>query len=213
MKPVIINISTGQYIKGQKRLEQTIKTYSQNIPFLSWTNETQIQAPPHKVNPYAFKVYAFYRAIQQGYDTIFWMDASCYLIKDVTPLFEMIDKDGYFMHEAGHYAGSWINDHAKAYFGIEQSILDTLPMFTAGCFGLSAYSQTAMTFLDDWRKSMEAGCFKGDWSNHRHDMVCGSIVAKSLAMDFQFGENYLEYAAPETTPKNETIIIKLQGVC
>lgn len=212
MKPVIINLSTGQYLKGQQRLRESIKTHSPNIPFLSWTNEAQIQAPPHKVNPYAFKVYAFYRAIQQGYDTIFWMDASCYLIKDITPLFEKIDKEGYFMHEAGHYAGKWTNDHARAYFGIAKEVLDTLPMFTAGCFGLSAYSQTAMAFLDDWCKSMEAGCFKGDWSNHRHDLTCGSIIAKSLGMNYQFGEHYLAYASPEQQV-NETVIIKLQGIC
>lgn len=211
MNPVIINLSTFQYVNGQKRLQNSIQKYSPAIPFLKWNNESELQAPPHRINPYAFKVYAFYKAIQQGYDTIFWMDASCYLIKDITPLFEMIDKEGYFMHEAGHYAGKWTNEFTRNYFQIDIDILNNLPMFTAGCFGLSAYSQTAMTFLDDWRKAMEAGCFKGEWSNHRHDMPSGSIIAKSLAMEYKNGNEYLAYASPEQAV-NDTVLIKLQGI-
>jgi len=35
---------------------------------------------------------------------------------------------------------------------------------------------------------MQAGAFKGDWSNHRHDMACGSMIAWLMNMD----KNYVE---------------------
>lgn len=211
MKPVVINLSTPQYHKGQERLKGSVRYFSENIPVLTWKSETDIKAPLHRVNPYAFKVYAFYQAINQGYDTIFWMDASCYLIKDITPLFELIDREGYFMEEAGHWVGKWTNDNARAYFGIDREILDNTPTFTAGCFGLSVFSQTAMAFLDDWRKSMEAGAFKGSWSDHRHDLTCGSIIAKTLGMEYKRGGTYMCYGSPDTVC-NDTVVIKLQGI-
>lgn len=211
MKPVIINLSTVQYTKGQQRLQRSIQQFSPNIPFLSWKSESELQAPLHRTNPYAFKVYAFYKAIALGYDTIFWMDASCYLVKDVNPLFQLIEKEGYFMENAAHWCGRWINDHAKAYFNIPDETLNTMPMFMAGCFGISAYSQTAMTFLDEWRLAMEAGTFKGDWSNHRHDMTAGSITANKLGMTLQQNAFYTRYAAPDIQV-DENVLIKLQGI-
>jgi len=212
MNPVIINLATAHHIKGQQRLQRSIQQFSPNIPFLSWTNEAQIQAPPHRSNPYAFKVYAFYKAIAAGYDTIFWMDASCYLIKDVNPLFEMIDKEGYWMEDAAHVVGRWLNAPARQYFKIPDEELNSMVMFMAGCFGLSGFNQTAMIFLDEWRITMEAGMFKGEWSDHRHDMSCGSIVANKLGMNLQPNAFYTRYAAPET-PVDENVLIKLQGIC
>lgn len=180
---------------------------------MSWQNEFQISGcPKHSVNPYAFKPYAFIEAMKKDYDVVFWMDASCYLIKDIQPILDMVERDGYFMHEAGHWTGTWANDKSLEYFFTTREAAMKIPMFTAGCFGLNLKSEIGTKFLMRWYDAANAGAFKGSHADHRHDMTCGSIIANQLGMKFQYGEHYLEYAAPETPPKNETVIIKLQGL-
>ena len=213
MNKVIINLATGRYLRGQERLKQTCKKFSPQIPVMSWQNEFMINmCPKHSVNPYAFKPYAFIEAMAKNYELIFWMDASCYLVKDIQPLFDIIERDGYFMHEAGHWVNKWTNDFQRNYFGKSEEELSKIPMFTAGCFGLNVKSEIGMKFLSRWLDAANNGAFKGDWSNSRHDMTCGSIIAQDLGMKYQYGENYLQYKAPEEANKNETITIGLQGL-
>ena len=227
MNPVIINLATGYYLKGQERLKQSVQRYSPKIPVMSWQNEFQINGcPKHSVNPYAFKPYAFIQAMSKDYDVVFWMDASCYLIKDIQPILDIVEHDGYFMHEAGHWAGTWSNDNSLQYFGLTREEAMKIPMFTAGCFGLNLKSEIGLKFLTQWLDAANAGVFKGKWDNksktesqseickgHRHDLTCGSLIANKLGMKFKFGNDYLEYKAPETQPKNDTITIGLQGIC
>lgn len=213
MNPVIINLATGYYLKGQERLKQSIQRYSPKIPVMSWQNEFQINGcPKHSVNPYAFKPYAFIQAMSKDYDVVFWMDASCYLIKDIQPILDIVERDGYFMHEAGHWAGTWSNDNSLSYFGLTREEAMKIPMFTAGCFGLNLKSEIGLKFLSQWLDAANSGAFKGSWTDHRHDLTCGSIIANRLEMKFQFGQDYLQYGAPETPVNNETVTIKLQGI-
>ena len=213
MNPVIINLATGRYLKGQERLKQSVQRYSPKIPVMSWQNEFQINGcPKHSVNPYAFKPYAFIQAMSKDYDVVFWMDASCYLIKDIQPILDIVERDGYFMHEAGHWAGTWSNDNSLSYFGLTREEAMKIPMFTAGCFGLNLKSEIGLKFLSQWLDAANSGAFKGSWTDHRHDLTCGSIIANRLEMKFQFGQNYLQYGAPETPVNNETVTIKLQGL-
>ena len=43
-------------------------------------------------------------------------------------------------------------------------------------------------------------------------MTCGSIIANLLGMEYKSSEEWLEYAQPFTKPKNDTIILKAQGI-
>jgi hypothetical protein len=115
------------------------------------------------------------------------------------------------MQECGHWAGQWINDNAMTYFEITRAEAMKIPMFTAGCFGLNFQSGVAKAFFTKWQQAMKDGVFKGDWKDHRHDMVCGSIIAHELGMKFKSGNEYLAYASPDQQV-NDTIIIKLQGI-
>ena len=58
MNNLIINISTEKYHIGQERLRVTlVDKFIGDILF--WTKESDVDAPLHTENPYAFKVYAF----------------------------------------------------------------------------------------------------------------------------------------------------------
>jgi hypothetical protein len=101
-----------------------------------------------------------------------------------------------------------------------------MPMYgNAGFLGLSVNSEIAMDFFDQWHKASVDGIFKGAWSNHnkteskderckghRHDMVCGSIIANQLKMEYVPGDEWLQYKAPTDQAINDTIIFGAQGI-
>jgi len=196
----IVNFATGHYLRGQQRLSQSLHAYN----FLGFTDYRQIGSPPHAASPYQFKIHAIEKAFEKD-DIVLWADASMWLVGDLSKIETLIKEDGYFMSEAGHWVGTWTNDFTKAYFNLteeEAKVPGGFFMFSAGLTGLNKQSPVAMEFFRQWKESALAGCFKGDWSNHRHDMTCGSIIAQRLGMKYQRGGQHMSYigngySAPE----------------
>lgn len=201
----------GRYRENMERLRQSLIDNFDG-DFLGFDGEESIDSPKHEDNPYAFKIYAIEKAIEKGYKSVIWLDSSVFAIKKLDPIFDEIEKYGYIMQEAGHMVGTWCNDFTLDYFDITRDEAMKMPMYgNAGFLGLDLKNEIAVTFFTKWANSMLAGCFKGDWSNHRHDMTAGSIIANILGMEFKKGDEWLEYASPGTPPKNETIILQAQG--
>lgn len=202
----------GRYKESLSRLEESLKG-NYDGDFLGFIGEESVGSPKHLDNPYAFKVYCWLKAIEQGYTQILWIDSSCFAIKNLNPVFDVINKEGYIMQEAGHLVGTWTNDKTLEYFGITREQAMTMPMYgNAGFLGLNIKKQPAMDFFFRWWDSMLGGCFKGSWDDHRHDMSCGSIIANQLGMKFKPGDEWLQYAGPEDKAINDKISIFAQGM-
>lgn len=193
----------------------------------AYQDYSQIGSPTHQQDPYGFKLYAIQKAVEQGATTILYCDSSIWAIKDPTPLFEIIEEEGYLMQEAGHMVGRWANDECLNYFGITREEANKIPMYgNAGLLGLDMRklgyvtkearsiddfgNLTAHLFFERWFHSLNAGAFRGTWDNHRHDMTCGSIIANQLGMKYKSGNEILAYAGPNDQV-NESIILKAQG--
>jgi hypothetical protein len=204
----------GNYQKALERLGNSLIGRFDG-DFFGFTSESQIGAPPHLDNPYAFKIYAIEKVREQGYTQILWLDSSVYAIRDTQPIFDEMERLGYIMQEAGCHVGTWCNDFTLDYFGITREEANKMLCYgNAGFLGLNFNNELAVNFFKLWKYSMEAGCFNGTWDNHRHDLTCGSIIANKLdiAKDYKSGNEWLEYAAPFDPPKNDTIILKAQGL-
>lgn len=223
---VILNLATGNYIVGQNRLRQTLSGFYDG-DLLFFTEESQFNSPTHKENPYAFKTYAFQHAINLGYKKILWLDASIYAIKDITPVWDMIENKGYIMQEAGWNCGQWSNDRSLEYFGIEREYAMKMPMYgNAGLLGLNIEKELPKIFFERWHKASQDGIFKGAWNNsnnsesndirclgHRHDMSTGSIIANLLGMEYIRSTEIMEYgSAPFQKPMNDSIVLKAYGI-
>lgn len=216
--------NAGNYLKSLDRLKKSIV----KDDFIGFVGEESIGAPLHRDNPYAFKVYAIEEARGRGNGKVLWVDSSCFFIKDSGPIWEEIKKDGFIMQYAGHNVGTWCNDRTLDYFGITRDEAMGMPMYgNAGFLGLDFETKIANEFFECWRLSMLKGMFKGAWDNknqteskdprckgHRHDMVCGSIIANLLGMNEKYkkGDEWLQYAGPNDPVNNSTIIIKAQGL-
>jgi len=223
---VIINVSTGNYIVGQDRLRSTLSGYYDG-DLLFFTDENQFGSPTHKENPYAFKTYAFQHALSLGYKKILWLDASIYAIKDITPIWDIIEKDGYIMQEAGWNCGQWSNDMSLEYFGLTRDEAMRMPMYgNAGLLGLDLDRELPKIFLERWHKASQDGIFKGAWNNnaktesddirclgHRHDMSVGSIIANLLDMNYIKSTEIMQYgSAPFQPAMNDSICLKAYGI-
>lgn len=202
---IIVNFSTEQFYKGQERLKKSLGPH----PGLMLKNYQEIASPTHKQSPYQFKIHAIQRAWQQD-NIILWVDSSMYLVGDLSLIENIIKRDGYFMEEAGHYVRDWCNGRTLDYFGITRQT-DYL-MFSAGLLGLDSNNPLALKFFELWKKAAEDGHFQGDWSTHRHDMTCGSIVASQLGMKYQRGGSHMSYIGPGYSAPEAGSVFHCQGL-
>lgn len=213
----IVNAATEVYKPIQDRLRKSLKRYGGDVNFAPY----EVTKEVHLDNPYAFKI----SCMEQHKGNVLWLDASCYAVRPIKAVFDIIQRDGYFMEQAGHYAGTWTNDFTLDYFGLTRDEAMKIEMFSAGFTGVNFNSPIGIEFFRRWKASMEAGCFKGNWSNseqtesrdprcegHRHDMSCASIISYRLGMKYQRGGTYFQYGAPDDKPINKTVCFYLQGI-
>ena len=201
----IVNFSTRHYLQGQQRLAASIKNY----PVLLFDKYTQIGSPTHQESPYQFKIHAIEKALEKD-DIVLWMDSSMWIVGDLSIIENIIKQDGFFGEESGHYCYDWANPHCRKYHNLSKD--EGLIMYSAGLTGINKNNPTAMEFFKRWKESALAGCFKGEHSNHRHDMVNSSIIAQRLGLKFQKGGTYLSYIGGGYSKPSDTSIIHLQGM-
>jgi len=202
----------GNYYKSLERLKLSAEKYGE-ADFIGFKGEASIDSPLHLDNPYAFKIYAINNVIKLGYKKILWLDSACVFIRSSKPIWDEINNKGYIMQESGHYVGRWCNNETLEYFNIKRDKAEKMMMYgNSGFLGLNLENEIALNFLKKWRESMLAGCFKGSWDNHRHDMTCGSIIANQLGMEYKNGDDWLHYAPPMQEQLNEKVIIHTQGM-
>lgn len=213
MKRAVISLANdrGNYRKGLERLEASIKHFS-TADFIGFTSEEEVGAPKHQDNPYAFKLYA-HQVASETYDQVIWLDASVYAVAPIDHLFDMLKDQGVIMQEAGCMVGQWCNQHTLDYFGLSRQEAMSMPCYgNAGLIGFDWHFDNAYRFYGQWCDAMHAGCFRGSWSDHRHDLTCGSIIANRMGLKYIPGDKVLQYAAPTDIPNNETICLYAQGL-
>ncbi len=207
---IVVNFSTSQYARGQQRLKNSLSGR-----WAMFNNYAEIGSPTHQESPYEFKIHAIKKAAEVD-PVVLWVDASMYRVGDLNKIEELIKRDGYFMEQAGHYVGRWTNHHTRKHFKLtDQEAIQGeggFTMFSAGLLGLDMNTEVAKTFMNAWETSAKSGCFKGDWSDHRHDMTCASIIACRLNMKYQRGGSHLAYIGPGYSKPEEGVVFYCQGV-
>jgi hypothetical protein len=206
---IIVNFATKEFKKGQDRLMKSIEGKAHGL-FLN--DHKSIGSPTHQQSPYEFKIHSIVKAWEQfpNEKIVLWCDSSLWLVGDLSKIEKIIQEDGYFFEEAGHYVNDWTNQHTRKYFNLYPE--ENYTMFSAGLVGLDKTSPVAMSFFAEWRLSAKAGCFKGDWSNHRHDMSAGSIIASRMGMKYQRGGSHMAYIGDGYQEPEPGAVFYLQGI-
>jgi hypothetical protein len=207
----IVNVATIPYWNGQKRQAIALECHNEHV--IHWKSEPP-GSPLHFENPYAFKIYAIEDARAQGFEQILWLDASVYPVKDITPVWDWLTEKGIFMEEAGHYVGQWCNQQTLDYFKITRAEAMKMPMFSAGFVGFDFRRQVSVEFFEKWKAAMLAGMFKGDWTEHRHDMSVGSIIANQMGLVSKYskGGNFFAYIGDGYGQPGPNVCFHLRGL-
>lgn len=204
---IVVNFATGHYLKGQQRLSKSLNGHKQ----LMLSDYTSIGSPSHSESPYQFKIHAIEKAF--CFDPIvLWCDASLWRVGDLSKIENIILERGYFMEEAGHWVRDWCKPETKEWFGLTSEELETFNMFSAGLLGLNFNNPDTQLWFAAWKTAATNGQFKGSYSNHRHDMTCGSIIAQRMGFKYERGGSHLSYVGPGySQPEAETVFL-LQGI-
>jgi len=204
-KHCIVNVATGSNnVRGQKRLGQSLRKHGYQGDFLKWTDSYPARSPTHQQVPYAFKFYALMEAIRRGYDTILWLDASFWAVKDPMEVLRVIDARGYALWLCGFSVGQWTKDAALPKLGITREEAFNIPLIMGGAIGISIRDRRALDFTTDmFRYATDGVTFPGAWDNknqqvstdprvrgHRHDQPPISVAAMRRGME-PFGCPYL----------------------
>lgn len=206
-KCVIVNVSTGKYIPEQARLVEWAELHGGGYAVLAYQSEAQVGAPTHAEAPYMFKLFAIETAYRLGFRFILWLDASMLVISDLTPVFEEVERDGYFFQDSGWGNARWTNDRAREYFGTDEGV-----MFSAGMLGLDMENQVAKEFFEQLFQAGRDGIFVGDWENFRHEQSCGSLIAHKLGMKLQPPNTWFVYGKYGQAPVVANTVCLADGI-
>lgn len=209
MKTCVINFARGGwYERGQDRLARSLEATGFDGDMLLFNDEHQLPGcPTHQVSPYAFKPFALKAAVDRGYELVIWADASVWAIKNIKPMFEHIEREGW-MFFLNTCTGNWTSDACLKSFGVTRDQAMDIPMLMGICMGWNMTLLRCQSFLDVWlEKAVDGVTFPGSWTNkhqevsadprvygHRHDQSAASIMAYQMAMPLIVPhETYFEY--------------------
>jgi len=209
----IINVATpgrDNYLGGQQRLAESLHKWGYKRNAIFWKGEYPPDSPTHAEVPYGFKVYAFKEAQRRGYKKVIWLDASVWAVGPLGPVFALLEEKKWIMEYAGHKISQWINENALKYFNLTRAEGQVMLMYGNGGFlGLNFDEPKCNEFLKQWEDACVGGAFNGSWSDHRHDMTCGSVIACRLGMTYQPAGKFLSFGNVKKRPE---VVFCCQGM-
>lgn len=220
MKRTIVSVATGHYVRGLKRLE--MNEHVQDGELIAWADTWPPGSTSHRDVPYAFKAYALRYASDLNADLVLWADASILPIRDMTPLWEKIERDGHWIARNGWTNYEWTCDAAYSDLGVTRDENRFIPHVVATSFGLNLRHPVGRQCLDEYIRLARTRAFCGPWFNrnhpdyahmqdrrcapcgpsdvrgHRHDQTALSLIAWRLGMQLSECPEWFAYHGGET---------------
>jgi hypothetical protein len=181
MNRCVLNVATGSYVCGQERLIKALSPISE-VTRHTWANCLPEGSPSHTERPYAFKAYALAHAADAGATTLLWADACILPIRSMEPLWERIEREGYWIARNGWTNYEWTADSAYPDLFPTHSPQDarrvnrTIPHVVATAFGLSLKTPIGRNlFAEYYRLASHTKAFCGPWINANYQEKPGDM--------------------------------------
>lgn len=187
-------------------------------PVIHWQNQYPKGSPTHGQVQYAFKTFALKEAERQGHDVLMWCDAAMYPMRNVAPMFEHIEREGYLLFEnVGHPLGVWTSDRCLDAMGMSRAEAHTTRQIMGCCVGIDLRTDVGRAMLDQWHvRACDGGVtFNGPHygicaddetvKGHRHDQSVLSILAARMGLSMVRMPNLLSYG--ETNASEQTCMV------
>ena len=187
----VVSVATGSYVRGLDRLTEWCAL--NGVDYVTFRDRLPQGSPTHAEIPYAFKSYAL-AAASTACDTLLWCDASVVPIRSLEPLWERIERDGYWIANNGWTNYEWTADSAypdlfgrdnvpalalptdptiSEAFALEatRAMNKTIKHVVATSFGISMKHPTGRAIFEEYyRLASKTKAFCGPWTN----AVCGT---------------------------------------
>lgn len=235
MRRMVVSYGTGDFLVGLERLDAAVLgELGANALMMPWgigpwkhlsvqhknAGAWPIPAswPTHQQKPFAFKAYALKAAMDYGADLLLWCDCCILPIRSLEPLWERIERDGYWMSRNGFTNYEWTANSAypdlfpeavaSQHWDEMRSVNRGIEHVVAGCFGINVRHPIGKAFLEEYyRLASETNAFCGPWTNtsrtpcgpsdvrgHRHDQTAASVIAWRLGMKLTSPPNIFAYS-------------------
>lgn len=171
----IVNVATGRYVTGQKRMQREFP----NETLILWADQLPTYSPDHTDTPFAFKAWALKAAnCQHGKEVLLWCDACIVPGKrSLEDLWRKIETDGYWISRNAFGGTSYTNYEWTA----DSAYRDLFPgekdawaenaqiqHVVATTFGLDLRTAIGKAFLDEFLRLAQTDAFKGPAINGNH---------------------------------------------
>lgn len=182
MSRSVVNVATDSWVRGQARL--IAKCEELGEPLRRWTDCFPPGCPAHwtrgfckggtehDCRPYAFKAYALKEAASVGITSLLWCDASIVPLKSLAPIWERIERDGYWILQNGWTNDQWTAEDAYEDLfpgvALERAVEMNrrIPHVVGTAFGLDVSGSRAGAFLGKYFKlASQTRAFCGPWQN------------------------------------------------
>lgn len=203
MSRVVLNVATDRYVVGQQRLAIAVAQHSPGTALMTWANKMPPSSPTHKHMPYAFKAWAVEAAREAGHTRILWADASILPIRSMEPLWQRIERDGYWFSRNGWKNSEWTARETLPLLGVTDEQNQQIEHVVATAFGLDLRSEIGQEFAEQYLRLAQNGAFRGPWTGgigiqHRHDQTAASVIAWRLGMKLTDPPAWFAYRGGET---------------
>ncbi len=142
---------------------------------------------------YNCKPAAFQWAIDQGYETIIWADASVTALRNPGEFVAEVNRKGYWLGQSGYNCAQVCSDNMLNYFGVDRDWAETIPDSATGLFGVNLSFPVVREMMRLWIKAGQEGAFTGSRlhagqsSDHRflfnrQDQAAMSVIAGKLGV-------------------------------
>ena len=215
----VVNVAVGgRFAIGQRRMA----TFDWQSDVLRLFPEYPVGCPTHQELPFAFKAYALKDDLgfrRNDPVTLLWADSCIVPHKDLTPLWEQIERDGYWISNNGFSNAEWTVPEAYEYLGVTREDNEKIPHVVATTFGISLAHPVGRAILDEYMRLAMNGSFRGPVrilpgtrstrhdmavSGHRHDQTALSVIAWRLGCKLTNPPAYFAYRGGET---DETYLV------
>jgi hypothetical protein len=150
------------------------------VDLLIWHDILPPGSRPHSESPYGFKVHAIKAAYEKGYTSILWLDSPAYAVKeDISPIFDKIEKEGYYAMSHIDPLENYIGDKSLAVFGYFRNDvrLSGINLPSGSCYGFNLASPMGIKIFTQLLLAEENLLFK-DYPPHRHDETLLALIMK-----------------------------------
>lgn len=218
MRPCVINVATGRYVRGQKRLAECIE--EQGYEFMSWTDRMPPGSPSHLDIPFAFKAWAMKAAMDAGFTTLLWADSCILPVAPIDALFEKIEREGCWISNNGWTNAEWTADSAYSDLNVTREENEGIKHVVATTFGLDVEHATGRAIFEEYSRLAKTRAFCGPtWNSsnpeyrsragarpcgppstrgHRHDQSALSVAAWRAGVELTNPPEWFCYRGGET---------------